>query len=169
MQLHWIGSRGGPLVCASPGVAQFWLGVQGSSVCDIRSDYERACDLIDYADVIECASSQVLVLGDEPLQSALVLRDKAILVVRWVSCVSIEEAERAISLLPSVLPNIEETKNFRLDGQGLILFDSALAGIDSDPYPSIGQDLEPGLFKVTTERYRSDHAYEFIVHRLLRH
>nr|WP_297385328.1 Imm21 family immunity protein [uncultured Roseateles sp.] len=166
MNLQWINSAGGPLVCTSPAAGRAWRGALGSSVGEALSDYERACDQLDYVGAIACGPSQVLVLGDEPLQSAFVVKDEGVLVVRWVSCVSSERAASAIAQLPSRLPNIEEPTKFRLDDRGLIMFDAALGGID--PAVCTGVDLKPGVFTVTTERYTSEGAYEFLVHRLLR-
>jgi len=166
MNLRWINSSGGPLVCANPAAGREWRGTQGSSVGEARSDYERACDQLDYVGVIACGPLQVLVLGDEPLQSAFVVKDEAVLVVRWVSCVSSELAASAIAQLPSALPSIEESTKFRLDDRGLIMFDAALDSVDADSCASV--DLKPGVFTVTTEKYKSEGAYEFLIHRFLR-
>jgi len=166
MNLQWINSAGGPLVCASPAAGREWRGTQGSSIGVARSDYERACDEMDYVGAIAGGSSQVLVLGDEPLQSAFVVKDEGVLVVRWVSCVSSERAASAIAQLPSALPSIEVPIKFRLEDRGLIMFDAALDSID--PAACAGVDLKPGVFTVTTEKYKSEGAYEFLVHRLLR-
>lgn len=166
MNLRWFNSAGGPLVCASPAAGKAWRGTQGSSVGEARSDYERACDQLDYVGAIACGPSQVLVLGDEPLQSAFVVKDEGVLVLRWVSCVSSECAANAIAQLPSALPSIEEPTKFYLDDRGLIMFDAALGSID--PAACAGVDLKPGVFTVTTEKYKSEEAYEFLVHRLLR-
>lgn len=166
MNLHWVNSAGGPLVCASPAVGRAWRGTRASSVGGGQSDYERACDQVDYVSVIACGPAQVLVLGDEPLQSTFVVKDEGVLVVRWVSCVSSERAASAIAQLPSALPTIEEPTKFRLDDRGLIMFDAALDGIDPAVCASV--DLKPGVFMVTTEKYKSEGAYEFLVHRLLR-
>lgn len=166
MNLQWINSAGGPLVCASPVTGREWRGTHGSSVGEARSDYERACDQADYVSVIACSSSEVLVLGDEPLQSAFVMRNEEVLVLRWVSCVSSEGAVRAVEQLPSVLPSIEEPSKFSLKHRGLIMFDAAVGGID--PAVCSGVDLSPGSYSVTAEKYKRDGAYEFLVHRFLR-
>ncbi len=46
------------------------------------------------------------------------------------------------------------------------MFDPALDSIDPAVCASV--DLKPGVFTVTTEKYKSEGAYEFLVHRLLR-
>jgi hypothetical protein len=166
MNLQWIHSAGGPLICASPAAGKLWKGTQGSSIKAVQSDYERACDQVDYVSVISCGSLQVLIFGDEPLQSAFVVKDEGVFVVRWVSCVSNESAASAIAQLPTRLPVIEEPTNFHLDDRGLIMFDASACGLE--PIAFVNVDLKPGSFTVTTEKYKSEGAYEFIVHRLLR-
>ncbi len=166
MNLHWINSTGGPLVCASPVAGRAWRGTQGSSIGGARSDYERACDLTDYVGAIACGLSQVLVLGDEPLQSAFVVKDEDVLVVRWVSCVSSERAAYAIAQLPSALPSIEDSTKFYLNDRDLLMFDAALDGINPANCASV--NLSPGVFTVTTEKYKNEGSYEFLVHRFLR-
>lgn len=166
MYLTWVNTKGGPLVCASLVAAKSWRGTHASSIGGAISDYERACDQTNYVGAIACASSQVLVLGDEPFQSAFVMKDECVLVVRWVSCISRERAEDAIAQLPSELPFIEKPTKFILDNVGLVLFDAALDGID--PAICARISMEPGSFSVTTQKYNSDRVYEFIVHRLIR-
>ncbi|MES2952854.1 MAG: Imm21 family immunity protein [Pseudomonadota bacterium] len=166
MKLEWINSAGGPLICASPAAGRIWGGTRGSSVGGAESDYDRACDQVSYVSAIACGSAQVVVLGDEPLQSAFVVKSDSVLVVRWVSCVSSERAASAIAQLPSALPAIEEPTKFRLDDRGLIMFDSAVASID--PAVCSKVDLRPGVFTVTTEKYKSEGVHEFLVHRFIR-
>jgi hypothetical protein len=166
MNLQWINSAGGPLICSSPTSGRMWRGTHGSSTGETESDYDRACDQADYVGAISCGTSQVLVLGDEPLQSVLVLKDEGVIVVRWVSCVSNERATSAIAQLPPVLPIIEESTTFRLDDPGLIMFDSALESVDSSSCAQV--DVRPGIFTVTTEKYKDEGVYEFLVHRFLR-
>lgn len=166
MNLQWVNSAGGPLVCASPAAGKMWRGTRGSSVGGVESDYERACDQTDYISVILCGSAQVLVLGDEPLLSAFALRDEGVIVVRWVSCVSNEHAANAIVQLPLVLPAVEEPKKIQLDDSGLIMFDAASDSVD--PSSRARVNVKPGVFTVTTEKYKSEGACEFLVHRLLR-
>lgn len=166
MSLQWINSSGGPLLCASTATGKMWRGIGGSSVGGAQSDYERACEQVDYASVIACDSSQVIVFGDEPLQAAFFSQNEDLMIVRWVSCISNEFAINAISQLPSKLPGIEEPTEFHLSEAGLIMFDAALDSVD--PSLCARMDVKPGAFTVTTERYKSQGVYEFIVHRFLR-
>ena len=165
MNLQWINSAGGPLVCASPATGRIWRGVHGSSVKSLETDYERACGQMDYVGIIPCGPSQVLILGDEPLQSAFAGTDEGVIIVRWVSCTSNEHATEAIAQLPVKLPTIEEPKTFYLNDSGLLMFDAALSSIDTAITKT---EINPGIFKVTAEIYKKAGVYEFLVHRLLR-
>jgi hypothetical protein len=94
------------------------------------------------------------------------LKDEDLIVVRWVSCVSAEHAANAIAQLPAVLPAIEESTKFGLDDSDLIMFDAALDNVD--PFTCQRVELEPGVYTVTAEKFKSEGIFEFLIHRLLR-
>src|SRR3954470_17851595 len=102
--LKWVNSGGGPLICAPPSAAAKWRGSRCTSIRNARSDYARACDVLDYLGVIPCGVLDVLVLGDEPLPSAFGVAGGELVIVRWVACISAEQANDAIAMLPSQLP-----------------------------------------------------------------
>src|SRR5689334_6022814 len=64
--MRWIASAGGPLVLLPKLLQPRWQGTGG-----VPSDYEVACGVEGYAGVIEKAGWRILVLGDEPLQTAV--------------------------------------------------------------------------------------------------
>lgn len=166
MTLKWINSSGGPLVCGTIATLGVWRGTRGSSVDGARSDYERACDQMDYLSQIDCGSYQVLVLGDEPLQSTFILKDGDVSIVRWASCLSNDHAINAIAQFPFGLEPIDESIEFRLEQRGLIMFDAALTSIES---AACGRtDLNAGEFLITTEKFKRDRVCEFLVHRFIR-
>lgn len=166
MRLQWINSFGGPLLCASPIARDLWRGGSGSSANVDETDYDRASEQVDYIGVLDCGLSQLLVLGDEPLQSTFIPKDEEIIIVRWVSCISEECASDAIAQLPATLPVIQAPTKFRLANQGLIMFDAAFEGRNLPSY--LSAELKPGLFYITTEKYKSERAYEFLIHRFIR-
>ncbi len=88
--LTWITSNGGPLLLASKSVLPYWEGADPPSngrkvEATFRwqgygtpaTDYDRACDVDDYLDVINIGSEQGLVLGGEPLPTAWWSADSA--------------------------------------------------------------------------------------------
>lgn len=158
-----MNSEGGPLICAAPSAGANWRGANASSIGGTQMDYARACNVFDYLGVIPCGPWEVLVLGDEPLQSTFTVADGEVVIVRWVSCVSKERAAEVIASLPSQLPVIGEAVPFSVHEPHLFLLDAAL------DKPSVIEPhfvaVEPGRYTVTIESHKSDQEFEFLVHR----
>lgn len=164
MKIVWVNTSGGPLICATLTALSRWRGAVGGCADGGRTDYERACDQPDYLSTISCGTDQVLVLGDEPLQSAFARTGDGLVIVRWVSCVSADRAEQVIELLPSVLPEQEAAQLVQLNDSRLCLVDAALDGAHAMTKASC-IDIEPGYYEVTTERHVSKQEFDFLVHR----
>jgi hypothetical protein len=166
LSLNWVNSEGGPLICVTPSASANWRGTNASSMGDARTDYVRACDVLDYLGVIPCGLAEVLVLGDAPLQSAFAVTDGDVVIVRWVSCMSNERAAEVIASLPSQLPVIGESVQFSVHEPCLFLFNAAL------DKPSVTEShhiaIESGRYTVTTESHKIDQEFEFLVHRFKR-
>ena len=71
LDLEWVNSAGGPLICAEARISAYWMGIYGLSASGSTQtdDYARACSAHEYLGVIACDGGYVLALGDEPLQS----------------------------------------------------------------------------------------------------
>ena len=101
----------------------YWQGVD-------NDDYDRACSVEDYAGIITVASSQALVLGDEPCQTTIYeSEDLGVLVVRWQWA----ESEPSVQSIVEQLTNEdfkdpEEEIEYKVDDNSLLLFDSVLSG-----------------------------------------
>jgi hypothetical protein len=166
MTMTWIDTAGGPLIGAAYPTGLSWGGTQASSTGDTRSDYDRACEVIDYVGVVPCASSHVLVFGDEPLQATVLSINDGIAVVRWVSCVSEGDAQKVLAEIPTALPQLEAPKLMSIEATRLVLFDSAYS-LDAAPR-LLEVALSPGLYEVSTEKFASPGVFEFLVHRMVR-
>jgi Immunity protein 21 len=164
MNTNWIYSAGGPLICAAYPIGLMWSGTRPNSTGEGPSDYDRACEVMDYVGIVPCASSQVLVLGDEPLQSAFVREAAGLAIVRWVACASASAAELALATIPAALPQIEEPKSIMVEAERLVLFDSACSLADVPQL--LEAQITPGLYEVSTQRYASPGVFEFLIHRL---
>ena len=70
-QVEWIESAGGPLLLAPRSSIRDWLGVDGSKVAGLQTDYERACSIQAEIGIIPVGSRSAVVLGDEPDRTAL--------------------------------------------------------------------------------------------------
>jgi hypothetical protein len=157
----WISSGGGPLICADMETARIWRGVRGSSIGIQDTDYARS----GYLGVLPCGSSRVLVLGDEPLRSAFWTAGNDRFIARWVSALSDDVAINALMRIPSSLRAIEQPIAFAPGSSPLVMFDAAADNIDNQSLPSL--DVLPGSFSVSTERYKEDHLFEFLIHRFI--
>lgn len=158
-----MNSEGGPLICATPAAGTNWRGTNASSIGDTRTDYARACDVFEYLGVVPCDSSEALVLGDEPLQSAFTIAGGEVAIVRWVACVSDERAAEVIASLPPQLPEIGEVVQISVRESQLFLFDAALDKPSAIEPHSVA--VKPGRYTVTTEIHKRDQEFEFLVHR----
>ncbi|GKS92853.1 Imm21 family immunity protein [Acidovorax sp. SUPP2539] len=159
----WINTNGGPLVGASGNVISHWKGVDGSSSSvDAGIDYDRACSIIDFLGVVDCGGFPVVVFGDEPLQSTFVhCNDK--LVVRWVSCKSYEVADKVLLEVPEQLPQLQEKLSYSQNDNIFKFFDSFFDGAQGKEEGQF--DLAQGDYVLTTELYKDEGQYEFIIHR----
>jgi hypothetical protein len=164
MGTQWIDSAGGPLLCGSRLAAKHWRGTEGSSIGSEKSDYDRACQAFGYLSLAMCDSEEILILGDEPLQSAFIHSPQGLLIVRWISCLSPTLATSALTELPTSLPNLQEPLRFKID-TNLLMFDSAADG--AKDLASVEVEAIPGCVWVTTQKYESIEHFEFLIHRFL--
>ena len=125
--MKWIISNGGPLIFSSKKSAEHWKGTAGSSLKKKETDYERACAIYDYIDVIVSGKDDVAVLGDEPMQSKIFKDKERIFIARWEYCKSEDLADDVLKNLPKDLNIISNDKFMRLLGGELIIFDSTLS------------------------------------------
>ena len=164
--MNWINSNGGPLIFSSRKYARDWKGTTGSSLNINKTDYERACATFDYIEIIPSGEHELVVLGDEPMQSTLFSNEKFNFIARWEYCKSHEMAIDALKNLPKYLDSVAEDKFIKLPEDELIIFDSALSfdEIEGDDYPSMAR----GVYKITTEIYKLEKEFSFVVHRLIK-
>nr|WP_279637270.1 Imm21 family immunity protein [Corallococcus sicarius] len=73
----WIESAGGPLVMMPLSVRAAWKGVRGE-------DYREACAVEDSLGSLARPWGDVLVLGDEPLRTAVLFRPDGPCLLRWM-------------------------------------------------------------------------------------
>lgn len=164
--MTWIDTAGGPLICAAYPVGLSWRGTQASSTSDTRSDYDRACEVMDYVGVVPCASSHVLVFGDEPLQTTVLSLSEGAAVVRWVSCVSEGHAQAVLAAIPKALPQLEPQKSIPIEAERIVFFDAAYSLVAAPQLLEVA--LPRGLYEVSTEKFASPGVFEFLVHRIVR-
>jgi hypothetical protein len=115
-----MNSLGGPLVALEEKCAHLWNGIAGEP-----SDYDLSCLASGYTGKIFTHGSEVLVLGDEPLQTCIATSIDSIFIVRWLWADRDEDVFREIKKidLKSVqyIDSIKITWKFK----EIILFDAA--------------------------------------------
>jgi hypothetical protein len=170
--MDWVNSGGGPLICAEEHVATQWLGVQGRSAGSDsvhRNDYERACDTQEYLEAVLLNMGSALVLGDEPLQSAFfTTKSDDLAIARWIYARTNndDDIESFLSGTIAFVSTIALAISFEVKRGGLVLFDSALSGQQATAC-SRKADIRPGPYTVTTESFRMEGEFSFVVHRFL--
>lgn len=129
--MEWLNSTGGPLICAEETIAKHWMGIDGNSAPDEPgNDYSRACQATEYLTLLNCNAGFVVVLGDEPLQSAFArLEDGSLAIIRWAYS-KLAAVENISSELLINLQALSPPVSFKVMHGPLILFDSAFRGVE---------------------------------------
>lgn len=154
----WLSSSGGPLVVMGEGLAGMWRGLDGHP-----SDYHRACQIDDYAGRLEGVDGDILVLGDEPLDTAIATADGALLIIRWICAPSEAEVLAQLDLLE--LGSLTPIERLSIDwaSDALVLFDGAER---FDPQACLYlQPLSPHI-EVSTFRYQPTADTALLIHQI---
>jgi Immunity protein 21 len=167
--MEWVNSGGGPLICAEAHISAQWMGIDGLSAnsgVTERHDYGRACGVQDYLEAMACASGYVLVLGDEPLQSSFFRTYGGdVAIARWVYAQSRDDVEGFLAGPAAGGSDVAPPIPFVVTQGPLVLFDSALRGVNAlARCPKA--DVQPGSYRVTTEKWQLERRFNFVVHRL---
>lgn len=154
----WLNGSGGPLVAMEEAKAPLWTGVDGNP-----SDYDQACQSADYASRLCLHTCDVLVLGDEPLRTAIATCSDHQLIVRWKWADSESDVRDTIDQLE--LDSIDVAERLVVDwsDQPLVLFDAA----DTfDPAQCLRFATHPGPKEVSTFIYAPSPRTSMLVHSI---
>jgi hypothetical protein len=155
----WINSSGGPLVMMEEAAALLWSGSNGN-----QSDYDLACQSNDYASKLALHGSDVLVLGDEPLQTLVATSDKSQLIVRWKWADSDAEVRVAIEKIDLQAVEIIERLNLNLVDEHLVIFDAA----DTfDSNECLRLSMSSGAKEVSTFIFQPTPRTSLLVHSIV--
>lgn len=86
-KLKWISSYGGPYILATKSSSLAWLALQGNSTNTNvgLNDYERACQIKDYAGVITGIPHEIVVIADLPNEITWIGKSPVDgLLVKWI-------------------------------------------------------------------------------------
>lgn len=139
-ELTWVTSMGGPLLVVPVSALDRWGGCTEDGLIlggTQRDDYDRACEVEEYAGVISLGDASALVLGQEPATTCYVPGER--IFVRWLAADSDAELfETVEAVLADPATAWEECGFWVTDGDA-VLMDSAEAGADLGvEYPTGG-------------------------------
>ncbi|RBB31836.1 hypothetical protein DPV79_40210 [Burkholderia reimsis] len=155
----WINSSGGPLVVMEEAKAPLWNGSSGNP-----SDFDLSCQPADYAGRLAVHGADVLVLGDEPLQTAVATSDSQQLIVRWKWADSEADVLTAIEKIDFGAINIIEELTINWINQPLVVFDAA----DTfDPAQCLRLSTHRGANQVSTFIYQPTSRTSLLVHSIV--
>jgi hypothetical protein len=132
------------------------------------TDYDRACDVRGYLGLLAVGEGIALVLGEEPLPATWRPQaPDAGLIIRWIFAESGEEVARALEeLRPEDFP--EPEMYLELDGDRLILFDSASPGNEVEATDSLRLNLLRGNYGISTLMFEPNPDTTLLLHKLQR-
>ena len=158
--MRWIATTGGPLVLIGRRQLPSWRGVP--------DDYVRACDVQGFVGALPLADSQALVLGDEPMPTAVRPGPGGIvLLVRWCYADGAQQvADHLAALRPADLSSPDLAVD--LGDTSARLFDASLPGDRSAGDPDAFTDvvLAAPRVSVSVDEFRPDARTFLVIHAL---
>jgi hypothetical protein len=168
---EWVCTGGAPLILLQENLLGDWHGTDpnlSSEDLPVVTDYERACEVQDYAGVIPVGRGSALVLGEEPMDATWwPSRDLPEgLIVRALYSPGDEfltqlvEALRAQNLIDTGL-------QLMVTNPRLQLFNSAYSGTENLG-PTAAVTVPIGRYSVHSAVFNEPRSHMVVVHRLVR-
>ncbi len=171
----WITCDGGPLIVMENRLLPMWEGSDAPSKgriveaesrwgLDVATDYDRACDINDWAGVIQVGDGSGLVISIETHATTWLpaLDDNGGTLIEWGF------AESEMDVLKEVETWVGSDDisggNFEVKSNPLVLFAAAENGLEP-LYERLEFDLRRGKYSVLSQELRSGNTY-VICHRL---
>ena len=181
-KLKWIESAGGPFILISKKVVGFWSGIlnrnsylanrdgeveEAEDFLDPNeADYGKACLIEGWLGLTIVNDENVLVLGDEPINTTFFFSADKPILARWSYG---ENTEFVNNLLLSAdidfIDNWEFVLEFNITSDKQFLFDSACSQnmLNDEEYLEI--NLKSGVYKVSTTIYEPNDKTQLILHK----
>lgn len=132
--------------------ATFRWKSQESRACD----YDRACDVSDYAGVITVGFGEGLVLNDAPCATAWLPRHSGGILARWEHADTDGAMQTALARIPDGL-QWEPKGVLRIVGSPQVLFNSGEPGVEQ-LQPRLTLQIPVGVYSVLWTRFAPDPA-----------
>ena len=169
--MKWITSHGGPFICTDKDTADQWSGAGGLSNIaaekNIESDYNLACQVYNYAELLGETIDNVLVIGDLPNEIAWIdIGDGDGAFIKWIGADSEEQVLSSIDKLQALVFT-DLPIRFKVNSTQLVAFDSAhrLRELGNN---YIEFNLPTGDYRVSYVNYAPDDSLSLNVIRLRR-
>lgn len=163
--MYWIESSGGPLILIEKIYLKEWGGVDCSSDSNYSSDYDRACDTDEYAEVISIPSGQAVVFGDEPNRTTVVTKSGSeAIIIRWRWAPNEAEILKYLGEMEQSDFDLVKALHLRLRGEEVVVFDSSFKGAEASKFLNIR--LRSGEFVLETAMFEPDNETCLLLHRL---
>ena len=167
-KLVWISTLGGPLILMQQDALNDWkgdLGYKEPPDSEFISDYDRACAVKEYVEILQVGDSVALVLGDLPSHTTYVqINPKIFLLIRWIGAENEDHVLGALRDFDLEQSWIDTGIVISFGSGDLILFDSVYAGNEMTEFLKI--KTEPGDFRVSTLSYHPDETLDLFIIRL---
>jgi hypothetical protein len=155
-ELKWIKSLGGNLILMPTSLLKFWQGDDERIAFpspDIVTDYDRACEVVDYVEEISVGNGSALIFGDLPSDTSCISVDSEnIIFVRWIWADDEKQVESTLHAF-SIEQNWDNTGiTTRFESGDLILFDSVTSG--ENRRDSINVNISSGNYNVITHSHQ---------------
>ena len=157
--MQWLSSTGGPLILLPVSLRQRWGGALGDA-----SHYRLACATTGYAGIISLSGSDLLLLGDEPMDTTVYRDVNGVVLVRWIQGASREHVESRLTLLLAQPSKELERTRLVVREECMFLMDSPDAGAEAKGQPV---RLTSGTYQVIVEEYRDKDTW-LLFYRLAR-
>ena len=177
--MKWITSEGGPLLLLDERELGNWGGAidpidesppgESFSPGGFPTDYDRAGRVDGYLGRIPVRMTEALVFSDEPMPTTWVPAEFGGTIVRsWWFASSDQQLMEWLNEIPAM--TFHEEGTFLVEGQRLLLFDSALPGRDVTVEPSqyLVLEMTMGFHNVKTAIYEPNAETSMVVHRFER-
>lgn len=170
--MHWIMSGGGPLICLERHLEGSWGGIDKLTIPhgDAKTDYDRACQLKGYLNVLPVLGGEAIILGDMPLDTSFCrARSGALMIARVIyACLDFDDKFESIiaELDESIFDRPSETSHFAFATPSVSMFDSAEPGYDILE-GSLHFDVTPGSYRVLTREYEPDPENSLVMHKFV--
>jgi hypothetical protein len=162
----WVGTASGPMLLLPDSLLDEWSGIDVPASRTVRalfrwnlrearaSDYDRACDVEDYAGVIPVGYGEGLVMTESLRATAWVPQPWGGYFVRRPKAIAAADAERVLAHLPAA-SSWTAVEPYVVVGTPLSLFNSAEPGMEQ-VMDRLQVELAPGRYEVRWTRPAPD-------------